>query len=154
MVKAFVGWISSRYWLEIPDIWSLRTNLWQRWQRLHWRTVICIHLFKNYFFKWQIQIIGNESSPVAQLLKNPLANTGDTKDESLIPRWGRSPEEAKGNPFQYFAWEIPWTGEPGGWQSMGLQRVRHAIWFNKLRYSYTMPLILEALRAFISSWQN
>ena len=23
------------------------------------------------------------------------------------------------------AWEIPWTEEPGGIQSMGLQRVRH-----------------------------
>ena len=23
------------------------------------------------------------------------------------------------------AWEIPWTGEPGGLPSMGLQRVRH-----------------------------
>ena len=23
------------------------------------------------------------------------------------------------------AWEIPWTEEPGGVQSMGLQRVRH-----------------------------
>ena len=23
------------------------------------------------------------------------------------------------------AWEIPWTGEPGDLQSMGLQRVRH-----------------------------
>ena len=23
------------------------------------------------------------------------------------------------------AWEVPWTEEPGGLQSMGLQRVRH-----------------------------
>ena len=23
------------------------------------------------------------------------------------------------------AWEVPWTGEPGGLQSMGSQRVRH-----------------------------
>ena len=23
------------------------------------------------------------------------------------------------------AWEIPWTGEPGGLQFMGLRRVRH-----------------------------
>ena len=23
------------------------------------------------------------------------------------------------------AWRIPWTGEPGGLQSMGSQRVRH-----------------------------
>ena len=26
-----------------------------------------------------------------------------------------------------FAWKIPWTDEPGGLQSMGLQRVRHLL---------------------------
>ena len=26
-----------------------------------------------------------------------------------------------------FAWRIPWTEEPGGLQSMRLQRVRHAL---------------------------
>ena len=28
--------------------------------------------------------------------------------------------------FSILAWEIPWTEEPGGLQSMGLQRVIHA----------------------------
>ena len=59
-------------------------------------------VYMQELFKWHIQIIGNESSSAAQLLKNPLANAGDTKDEGLIPRWGRSPGEAKGNPLQYF----------------------------------------------------
>ena len=27
--------------------------------------------------------------------------------------------------FSVFAWRIPWTEEPGGLQSMGLQVVRH-----------------------------
>ena len=27
--------------------------------------------------------------------------------------------------YSILAWRIPWTGEPGGLQSMGLQRVRH-----------------------------
>ena len=27
--------------------------------------------------------------------------------------------------FSTLAWEIPWTEEPGGLQSMGLQEVRH-----------------------------
>ena len=27
--------------------------------------------------------------------------------------------------FSLIAWEIPWTEEPGGLQSLGLQRVRH-----------------------------
>ena len=31
--------------------------------------------------------------------------------------------EGNGNPLQYFCWEIPRTEEPGGLQSMGLQKV-------------------------------
>ena len=27
-------------------------------------------------------------------------------------------------PSSLLAWRIPWTGEPGGLQSMGLQRIR------------------------------
>ena len=76
-----------------------RRHLKKKWRR---ETRIHKYTCKNYFFKWHIQIIGNESSSVAQLFKNPLANAGDTKDESLIPGWGRSPGEAKGNPLQYF----------------------------------------------------
>ena len=52
-------------------------------------------------------------------LKNPPANAGDM---SLIPGLGRSPGRGKGNPLQYSRWEIPWTEEPGGLQSMGSQR--------------------------------
>ena len=54
--------------------------------------------------------------------KESGCNAGDA---SLIPRLGRSPGEGNGYSFQFLAWEIPWTGEPGGLQSMGLQRVRH-----------------------------
>ena len=38
---------------------------------------------------------------------------------------GRSPRVGNGNALQYPYWEIPWTEEPAGLQSMGLQRVRH-----------------------------
>jgi len=38
---------------------------------------------------------------------------------------GRSSEEGNGKPLQDIAREIPWTEEPGGLQSMGLQRFRH-----------------------------
>ena len=50
-------------------------------------------------------------------VQNPPANARDT---GLIPALRRSPGEGNGNP-----WEIPWTEEPGGLQSMGSQRVRH-----------------------------
>ena len=42
---------------------------------------------------------------------------------SSISESGRSPGEGNGNQFQYFAWRIPCTEEPGGQQSMGSQRV-------------------------------
>ena len=46
------------------------------------------------------------------------------RDTGLIPGLGRSPRRGNGNLHPY-SWKIPWTEEPGGLQSMGLQRVRH-----------------------------
>ena len=40
-------------------------------------------------------------SLVAQLVENPPANTGDTRDVELMPGSGRSPGEGNGNPLQY-----------------------------------------------------
>ena len=34
-------------------------------------------------------------------------------------------EEKMATHCSILAWRIPWTGEPGGLQSMGLQRVGH-----------------------------
>ena len=34
-------------------------------------------------------------------------------------------EEEMATHFRILAWEIPWTEEAGGLQSMGLQRIRH-----------------------------
>ena len=44
---------------------------------------------------------------------------------NLIPGSGRYPGKGNGKTFQYFAWEISWTEDPGGLQFMGLQRVGH-----------------------------
>ena len=55
-------------------------------------------------------------------MKNHSANAGDTRDMGLIPWSGRSPGEGNGNQLQCFCWEIPWTEEPDGLQSMGSQR--------------------------------
>ena len=35
------------------------------------------------------------------MVKTSPANTGDTRDVGLIPRWGRFPREGNGNPLQY-----------------------------------------------------
>jgi len=48
-------------------------------------------------------------------------NVGDL---GSIPGSGRSPEEGNSNPV-LLPGESPWTEEPGGLQSMGLQRVGH-----------------------------
>ena len=54
--------------------------------------------------------------------KEFTCNAGDT---GLIPRLGRFPGKKMATNSNIVAWEIPWTEEPGGLQSMGLQRVRH-----------------------------
>ena len=38
------------------------------------------------------------------------------------------------------AWEIPWTEEPGGLQSMGSQRVRHDLATKQQQSVFMMPL--------------
>ena len=50
------------------------------------------------------------------MVKNLSTNAGDA---GLIPGSGRSPGGGNGS---VLAWEIPWTEEPGGLQSMGLQK--------------------------------
>ena len=67
-------------------------------------------------------IINYRASQVA-LVQNPAANTEDTGDMGLIPGLGRSPGRGNGSPLHILAWRIQWTEEPGGLQSMGLQRV-------------------------------
>ena len=44
---------------------------------------------------------------------------------SFIWLYARSPDEAMAPHSGTLAWKIPWTEEPGGLQSMGLQRVVH-----------------------------
>ena len=46
-------------------------------------------------------------------------------DAALIPGLGRPLEKDIVTHSGVLAWEIPWTEEPGGLQSMGSQRVRH-----------------------------
>ena len=43
--------------------------------------------------------------------KASACNVGEL---ALIPGWGRSPEEEMATHSSIFAWETPWTEEPGG----------------------------------------
>ena len=67
----------------------------------------------------------NWNSQVAIVVKNLPADAGDAKDTGSIPRSGRSPEKDMATHSGVLAWRIPWTEEPGGQQSLELQRVRH-----------------------------
>ena len=58
------------------------------------------------------------------MVKNPLANAGDTRETSLIPGSGRTPGKKEMTTHSsILAWKIPWTEELGRLQSMGSQRV-------------------------------
>ena len=60
--------------------------------------------------------------PHGSMVKNLPANAGDT---GLIPGRGRSPGEGKATHSSILAWEILWTEDPGGLQSMWSQTVGH-----------------------------
>ena len=66
--------------------------------------------------------MGLFASLVAQMVKN-LPAVQETWAQSL----GRENplEKEMATHSSILAWKIPWTEEPGGLQSMGLQRVRH-----------------------------
>ena len=57
--------------------------------------------------------------------KESACSAEEAGDPSLIPGLGRSPGKGNGNHSSILAWRIPWTEEPGGLQSLGLQRVGH-----------------------------
>ena len=74
---------------------------------------------------WPLQFITVRETQVALLGKNPPANAGDTRGAGSIPGSGGSLGGGNGNPLQYSCLEVLWAEEPGGLQSMGLQRVGH-----------------------------
>ena len=59
------------------------------------------------------------------VVKNPFADSGDTREAGSIPGWGRSPGEGNGNPLQYCCLENSIDRGACGLESVRLQRVRH-----------------------------
>ena len=53
--------------------------------------------------------------------KESACNEGDTGNVGLIPGSGGTLQEEMATHSSILAWEIPWTEEPGGLQSMGSQ---------------------------------
>ena len=59
------------------------------------------------------------------MIKYLPTNAGDARDMGLSLGWEDPLEEDVATHSCFLAWEILWTEEPGGLQSMGLHRVGH-----------------------------
>ena len=59
------------------------------------------------------------------VVKNLPAKEGEKRDTGSIPESKDPLEEGMVTHCSILAWTISWTEEPDGWQSIGLQRVRH-----------------------------
>ena len=71
------------------------------------------------------KLIYLRASQVALVVKNLPANARDIRDADWIPGSGRSLEESMATPTQYSCLQIPGTEQPGGLQSIRLQRARY-----------------------------
>ena len=73
---------------------------------------------KSEFFNKDLENIKKNQTEVKNTIIE-IRNTLERINSSLDER------EDNGTHSSTLAWEIPWTEEPGGLQSMGLQRVGH-----------------------------
>ena len=65
----------------------------------------------------------HRASQVVLVIKNLSAYAGDKRDMGSIPGLGRSLEKKMATHSSILALRIPWTEEPGGLQSEGLQKL-------------------------------
>ena len=72
-----------------------------------------------------VYYLQERASQVALVVKHSSAN--EEMREMLVQSLGQEDplEEGVTTHSSIHAWRIPWTEEPGGLQSMGLQRVGH-----------------------------
>ena len=78
--------------------------------------------------------------------KESARNAGDP---GLIPGLGRFPGGVMATHSSNLAWKIPWTEEPGGLQSMGLQGVRHDWVANTFAFQGTLDSMVMSDLFFI-----
>ena len=82
--------------------------------------------YSVYLTYWLLQsAVVDGASQMVQLVKNPPAKAGDSRDEVSAPGSGRSPGVGNATQPSILACRIPQTEEPGGLQSMGSYRVKH-----------------------------
>jgi len=84
------------------------------------------------------------------VVKNPPASEGN---KGLIPGLRRNPGWEIATDSSILAWEIPWTEEPGGLQSIGSQRVRQD-WATEHTFSLHEGSLFTALVLYSSLGLN
>ena len=87
--------------------------------------------------------VARRASQVVQVVENLPASAGDTRDVGSFLGWKDPLEEERATHSSILAWKMPWTEEPGGLQSVRLQRVRqHWAHMNKHTLTHTHTYIL------------
>ena len=104
-----------------------------------------IHWYKVFKFLWSsvfiffslllfvplVSYLGNHwASKAALMVKNPLANAGDVRDEGLIPGSGRFPGGGHSNPLQYSCLDNPM--DRGAWQDTVYGITKSQTWLKQL----------------------
>ena len=82
--------------------------------------------------------------PSGLAVKNLHANA---RDAGSVPGLGRCLENEMANHSSILAWEILWTKEPGGLQSMGYQWVRVSEHAHKISIGEIFPHLLKCLKS-------
>ena len=124
LLYPFLCWFTFKL-LPCPGYCKLCCNA-------HWGAFLEVMVFFRYMSRW--------ASPVTQLVKLP-------RRPGLNPWVGKMTQRRAWQPTPvYLLGESPWTEEPGGWLSIGLQRIGHEwatkytdgscsfIYFEKLPY--------------------
>ena len=84
------------------------------------------------------------------MVKNLPANEGEA---GSIPGWEDPLEKEMATHSSILAWEIPWTEEPGGLQSVGLQWVGHDLVTEQTHHTDLVFLEARSLK-WVSPGQN
>ena len=121
-----IYWPNNRLTDESPSKYYLNTSLymWSLSIYLIYPLDFHIQLYIERAYKENHRWCTNIDTDilVAQMVKN-LPAMQETQVQSLA--WEDPLEKGMATHSSILAWRMPWTEEPGGLQSMGLQRVRH-----------------------------
>ena len=86
---------------------------------------IMLSRFVIAFLPWSKCLIISQLHPPSTVILEPNKIKSLTVSPSICHEVMGPAEKAMAPHSSTLAWKIPWTGEPGGLQSMGLLRVRH-----------------------------